>query len=84
MSRHASRQNAQTLFPDDRPQEEAPAGPVPEMKVLGTLRVDGLDGRFPLRRCTELVTSLTFHRHGVEADTSWKRSGPNNHRTINA
>ncbi|MDF1595121.1 MAG: LysM peptidoglycan-binding domain-containing protein [Acidimicrobiia bacterium] len=43
--------------------------PVPEMKVLGTLHVDGIDGRFPLRKCTELVAYLTFHRGGVEADT---------------
>lgn len=41
---------------------------VPEMKMLGTLRVDGLDVHFPYRRSTELVAYLTFHRHGVEAD----------------
>ena len=43
--------------------------PIPQMKVLGTLRVDAIDGRFPLRKCTELVAYLTFHRGGVEADT---------------
>jgi DNA-binding SARP family transcriptional activator len=58
-----------TLFAEDElTGEELPAR-VPEMKVLGTLRVDGVDGRFALRRCTELVAYLTFHRGGVEADT---------------
>jgi DNA-binding SARP family transcriptional activator len=37
--------------------------------VLGTLRVGGIDGGFPLRRCIELIAYLTFHRNGVEADT---------------
>jgi nucleoid-associated protein YgaU len=41
---------------------------VPEMKMLGTLRVDGIDAHFRLRRSTEVVAYLTFHRHGVEAD----------------
>ena len=53
---------------DEMAGEELPAQ-VPEMKVLGTLRVEGINGRFPLRRSTELVAYLTFHRGGVEADT---------------
>jgi len=40
-----------------------------EVRVLGTLRVDGLTERFPQRKCPELVTYLALHRHGVEADT---------------
>jgi hypothetical protein len=58
-----------TLFIEDETAVEAIPANVPEMKVLGTLRVDRLAGRFPLRRCTELVAYLTFHRGGVEADT---------------
>ena len=58
-----------TLFAEDEMAVEALPAQVPEMKVLGTLRVDGVDGHFPLRRCTELVAYLTFHRGGVEADT---------------
>lgn len=53
----------------EKPDSDAGAVPHLEVRVLGTLRVEGLDGRFPLRKCTELVTYLTFHRHGVEADT---------------
>ena len=48
---------------------EVDTSPIPRVKVLGALRVDGPATRFPLRRCTELVTYLTFHRNGVEADT---------------
>ena len=60
----------QTLFGDN----ETPVGatvtsPNPEVKILGTLRVDGPATRFPLRKCAEIVTYLTFHRNGVEADT---------------
>jgi DNA-binding SARP family transcriptional activator len=40
-----------------------------EVRVLGTLRVEGLTERFPQRKCPELVTYLALHRHGVEADT---------------
>ncbi|MEX2622952.1 MAG: LysM peptidoglycan-binding domain-containing protein [Acidimicrobiia bacterium] len=58
-----------TLFMADETAVEAIPVQAPEMKVLGTLRVDGSDGHFPLRRCTELVAYLTFHRGGVEADT---------------
>ena len=58
-----------TLFAEEETVGEELPAQVPEMKVLGTLRVEGIDGRFPLRRCTELVAYLTFHRGGVEADT---------------
>ncbi len=54
---------------DQEPVADTGTAPNLEVKVLGTLRVEGLDVRFPLRKCTELVTYLTFHRHGVEADT---------------
>jgi len=58
-----------TLF--DKADEVAGSGPVtrPEIKLLGTIRVEGVDRRFPLRRCTELVAYLSLHRGGVEADT---------------
>jgi DNA-binding SARP family transcriptional activator len=51
--------------------EEADRGAekIPELKVLGTLRVDGIEDGFPLRRSIELIAYLTFHRNGVEADT---------------
>ena len=53
----------------------------PKVKVLGALEVDGLERRFPLRKCLELVTYLTFHRNGVEADTLmealWPDQPPN-------
>ena len=58
-----------TLFAEDETAGEELPAQVPEMKVLGTLRVEGIDGRFALRKCTELVAYLTFHRGGVEADT---------------
>ena len=58
-----------TLFAEEETAGEELPAQVPEMKVLGTLRVEGIDGRFALRRCTELVAYLTFHRGGVEADT---------------
>jgi two-component SAPR family response regulator len=58
-----------TLSADEETAGEELPAQVPEMKVLGTLRVEGIDGRFALRRCTELVAYLTFHRGGVEADT---------------
>lgn len=54
---------------DKEPVPDTGAAPNLEVRVLGTLRVEGLDARFPLRKCTELVTYLTFHRNGVEADT---------------
>ncbi len=47
---------------------ESASTPTVRVRVLGPLRVEGLPGRFPLRKCTELVTYLTFHRHGVEGD----------------
>jgi hypothetical protein len=47
----------------------SPMSPTPEVKVLGTLRIDGPETRFPLRKGPELVAYLTFHRNGVEADT---------------
>ncbi|MEX1005671.1 MAG: LysM peptidoglycan-binding domain-containing protein [Acidimicrobiia bacterium] len=59
----------QPLFQTDGEAAGTIESPIPQMKVLGTLRVDGIDGRFPLRKCTELVAYLTFHRGGVEADT---------------
>jgi DNA-binding SARP family transcriptional activator len=57
----------------DKPEESEESDRVatrtmPELKVLGTLRVDGIEGGFPLRRSVELVAYLTFHRHGAEAD----------------
>ena len=55
-----------------RPEQAAPDHqPTPplEVRVLGTLRVDGLTERFPQLKCPELVTYLALHRHGVEADT---------------
>ncbi|MCH8899726.1 MAG: LysM peptidoglycan-binding domain-containing protein [Acidobacteria bacterium] len=60
----------QSLFEDSQtPTRDASTSPIPEVKVLGTLRIDGPETRFPLRKCTELITYLTFHRNGVEADT---------------
>jgi len=57
---------------------------VPEAKMLGVLRVDGLDADLPLRRGTELVAYLTFHRHGVEADALmealWPEEAPDYRR----
>lgn len=54
---------------------------VPEVRVLGPVRVDGLSRNFPLRKCTELVAYLTFHRQGVEADrvmeALWPEQPPN-------
>ena len=74
----------QTLCAEDRAVAVPVPAQAPEMKVLGTLRVDGVDGRFPLRKCTELVAYLTFHRNGVEADTLmealWPEQPPNNER----
>lgn len=58
-----------TLFAEEETAGEELPAQLPEMKVLGTLRVEGIEGRFALRRCTELVAYLTFHRGGVEADT---------------
>ena len=60
----------QSLFEhSETPTRDASTSPIPEVKVLGTLRIDGPQTRFPLRKCAELVTYLTFHRNGVEADT---------------
>jgi nucleoid-associated protein YgaU/DNA-binding SARP family transcriptional activator len=54
----------------DEPGESARAVvKIPELKVLGTLCVGGIEGGFPLRRSIELIAYLTFHRNGVEADT---------------
>ncbi|MEX2652090.1 MAG: hypothetical protein WD473_06555, partial [Acidimicrobiia bacterium] len=74
-----------TLFDDSHePVIDATAAPVPEMRVLGTVQVDGIDVRFPLRKCTELVAYLTFHRGGVEADTLmealWPEQAPDYQR----
>lgn len=73
----------QTLFAEHRHVEPVP-DQGPEMRVLGTLRVDGVVRRFPLRKCTELVAYLTFHRGGVEADTLmealWPEQPPDNER----
>lgn len=74
----------QTLFPDDQRFVADIPTDAPEMKLLGTLRVDGLDSSFPYLRCTELVAYLTFHRNGVEADTLmealWPEEPPDNRR----
>lgn len=74
----------QHLFETDGAAVEGVPSPIPQMKVLGTLRVDGIDGRFPLRKCTELVAYLTFHRGGVEADTLmealWPEQSPDYQR----
>ena len=74
----------QTLFPADSPVVEDELRELPEMKLLGTLRVEGSDRPFPLRKCTELVAYLTFHRSGVEPDTLmealWPEQPPDNER----
>jgi DNA-binding SARP family transcriptional activator len=74
----------QTLFPDDQPSVEDSSVDAPEMKLLGTLRVDGTERDFPLTKCAEYVAYLTFHRRGVEADTLmealWPEEPPNNDR----
>lgn len=56
-----------------KPKDEAPAPQSPtvsdlQVRVLGPIRIEGLVGHFPLRKCTELAAYLTFHRLGVEAD----------------
>lgn len=56
-----------TSTEDEQP-SEAPSASDLRVRVLGPLRVEGLVGHFPLRKCTELVAYLTFHRLGVEAD----------------
>ncbi|MDF1595707.1 MAG: LysM peptidoglycan-binding domain-containing protein, partial [Acidimicrobiia bacterium] len=74
----------QTLFHADSPAVEGELRELPEMKLLGTLRVEGSDRPFPLRKCTELVAYLTFHRSGVEPDTLmealWPEQPPDNER----
>jgi len=75
---------APTLALDDAdPSPSIPTGPV-EVRVLGPVHVAGIDRRFPARKCVELVTYLTFHRHGVEADVLmealWPDQAPNSRR----
>ena len=74
----------QTLFPDAQTSVGDSPADAPEMKLLGTLRVDRINGRFPYLRCTEIVAYLTFHRNGVEADTLmealWPEEPPDNRR----
>ncbi|MDF1596202.1 MAG: LysM peptidoglycan-binding domain-containing protein [Acidimicrobiia bacterium] len=69
---------------DSKVTEQVTTRAVPEVKMLGTLRVDGLDADLPLRRGTELVAYLTFHRHGVEADALmealWPEEAPDYRR----
>jgi len=40
-----------------------------EVRVLGTVRIDRLEERFPRRKAAELPVYLTLHRNGAEADT---------------
>jgi len=74
----------QTLFADEQTSACDTPAAAPEMKLLGTIRVDGIDGNFPYLRCTEVVAYLTFHRNGVEADTLmealWPEEPPDNRR----
>jgi DNA-binding SARP family transcriptional activator len=69
---------------DPEESEQVTTRAVPEIKMLGTLRVDGLDADLSLRRGTELVAYLTFHRHGVEADAVmealWPEEAPDYRR----
>ena len=73
---------AESVEPEES--EQVTTRVVPEVKMLGTLRIDGLDVDFPLRRGTELVAYLIFHRHGVEADALmealWPEEAPDYRR----
>ena len=63
--------------------DTAPASPL-QVRVLGTVRIDGLGVHFPQLKCPELVTYLVLHRHGAEADTLmealWPEQPPDNRR----
>src|SRR5690606_16818866 len=50
------------------PETESHPEVIPRLRVLGTLRVDGIDGGFPLRKSVELIAYLALHRNGVAAD----------------
>jgi nucleoid-associated protein YgaU/DNA-binding SARP family transcriptional activator len=58
----------ETIDTEPAATDTEPASPL-QVRVLGTLRVDGLTAHFPQLKCPELVTYLVLHRHGVEADT---------------
>lgn len=58
-----------TLFEQEDEMPGSEPATTPELKLLGTIRIEGVERRFPLRRCTELVAYLVLHRGGVEADT---------------
>ena len=66
------------------PEFDSPVEVIPKLRVLGTLRVDGVDAGFPLRRSVELIAYLAFHRNGVEADAVmealWPEEPPDNRR----
>jgi DNA-binding SARP family transcriptional activator len=48
---------------------EVTAPATPEVRTLGSVRVDGITERFPEAKSLELVTYLVLHRQGVEPDT---------------
>ncbi len=66
------------------PESDSPVEVIPKLRVLGTLRVDGIDEGFPLRKSVELISYLAFHRNGVEADAVmealWPEEPPDNRR----
>lgn len=66
------------------PEAESHPEVVPKLRVLGTLRVDCIDGGFPLRKSVELIAYLALHRNGVEADAVmealWPEEPPDNRR----
>ncbi len=47
----------------------APTGAPPEVRTLGTVRVEGITERFAEVKSLELVAYLVLHRRGVEPDT---------------
>ena len=54
--------------------------------MLGNIRIDGLNQRFPRRRSREVVTYLAVHRNGVDPDALteavWPDAPPLPHRII--
>ncbi|MGH8875654.1 MAG: AfsR/SARP family transcriptional regulator, partial [Acidimicrobiia bacterium] len=67
------------------PEEKVAEGPTIEVRVLGPVRIEGVDdAAFPVQHCRELVAYLAFHRRGVEADSLmealWPGGAPNPNR----
>lgn len=54
-----------------------------EVRVLGTIRIDGLKGGFASRKAAELPVYMALHRGGVEADTIMEALWPGEAPDIN-